>query len=198
MTLGIINRSVDDLNEGVKSMAQQMKMKFDKYWKNFNNVNVLIFIALLLDPRHKLRYVEWIVRCSYNPSDSYDLCQRIKSTLTSLFDFYASLHSSSTQTSSCSFNPYSSGLDGDGEIRKLKGTNLRKDYVTEIELNDTSETTTELDRYLGDKRVHDNDSFDILAWWSVQTNNYPILMSMTRDILAISVSTVASESAFST
>ncbi|KAK9040451.1 hypothetical protein V6N11_015610 [Hibiscus sabdariffa] len=94
--------------------------------------------------RHKLRYVEWIVRRSYDASDSYDLCHRIKSTLTSLFDFYASLHPSSTQTRSCSFNPYSSGLDGDGEIRKLKGTNLRNDYVTEIELNDTSETTTEL------------------------------------------------------
>ncbi|KAL4282107.1 hypothetical protein GQ457_03G007700 [Hibiscus cannabinus] len=180
------------------SMARQMKLKFDKYWKNVNNVNVLMFIALLLDPRHKLRYVEWIIRCSYDPSDSYDLCHRIKSTLASLFDFYASSHPSSTQTRSSSFNPYSSAHDGEGEIRKLKGTNLRKDYVTEIELNDTSETTTELDRYLGDKCVRDNDSFDILAWWSVQTNNYPILMSMARDILAIPVSTVASESAFST
>ncbi|KAL4281262.1 hypothetical protein GQ457_03G008280 [Hibiscus cannabinus] len=193
-----INRSVDDLNDGVKSMARQMKLKFDKYWKNVNNVNVLMFIALLLDPRHKLRYVEWIIRRSYDPSDSYDLCHRIKSTLASLFDFYASSHPSSTQTRSSSFNPYSSAHDGEGEIRKLKGTNLRKDYVTEIELNDTSETTTELDRYLGDKCVRDNDSFDILAWWSVQTNNYPILMSMARDILAIPVSTVASESAFST
>ncbi|KAK8534071.1 hypothetical protein V6N12_047468 [Hibiscus sabdariffa] len=26
-----INRSIDDLNDGVKSMARQMKMKFDKY-----------------------------------------------------------------------------------------------------------------------------------------------------------------------
>ncbi|KAL4324581.1 hypothetical protein GQ457_11G021390 [Hibiscus cannabinus] len=193
-----INRSVDDINDGVKSMARQMKMKFDKYWKNVNNVNVLIFIALLLDPRHKLRYVEWIVRRSYDPSDSYDLSQRIKSTLTSLFDFFASLHPSSNQTRSCSFNPYSSGLDGDGEIRKLKGTNLRKDYVTEIELNDTYKTTIELDRYLGDKYVRDNNSFDILAWWFVQTNKYTILMSMSHDILAITVSTVASESAFST
>ncbi|KAK8973439.1 hypothetical protein V6N11_064683 [Hibiscus sabdariffa] len=85
-----INRSVDDLNDGVKSMARQMKLKFDK---------------------HKLRYVEWIIRRSYDPSDSYDLCHRIKSTLASLFDFYASSHPSSTQTRSSSFNPYSSAHD---------------------------------------------------------------------------------------
>ncbi|KAK8490645.1 hypothetical protein V6N11_038103 [Hibiscus sabdariffa] len=48
--------------------------------------------------RNKLRYVEWIIRRSYDPSDSYDLCHRIKSTLAPLFDFYASSHPSSTQT----------------------------------------------------------------------------------------------------
>ncbi|KAL4367339.1 hypothetical protein GQ457_05G015320 [Hibiscus cannabinus] len=95
-------------------------------------------------------------------------------------------------------NRYVDDLNGGvKKIRKLKGTNLRKDYETEIESNNTSETTTELDIYLGDKCVRDNDSFDILAWWSVQTNNYPILMSMARDILAISVCTVVSESTFS-
>ncbi|KAK8553176.1 hypothetical protein V6N13_089390 [Hibiscus sabdariffa] len=80
---------------------------------------------------------------------------------------------------------------GDGGIRKLKGTNLRKDFVTEIELFDTSETTN-LDKYLGDKCVCEIDDFDILSWWSMQTMNYPILMRMARDVLAISVSIVVS------
>jgi hypothetical protein len=40
--------------------------------------------------------------------------------------------------------------------------------------------------------------FDILNWWKVNSNKYPILGQMARDILAIPVSTVASESAFST
>ncbi|KAE8702536.1 hypothetical protein F3Y22_tig00110482pilonHSYRG00275 [Hibiscus syriacus] len=97
-----------------------------------------------------------------------DLNNRLKNTLTSLFDYYASLHPSSTQMRSYSLGPNSSGLHGgEREIRKLKGTNLRKDYVTKVELNDTSETTTELDKYLGDKYVRDNDNFDILDWWLV-------------------------------
>ncbi|KAL4290103.1 hypothetical protein GQ457_14G015540 [Hibiscus cannabinus] len=189
-----INRYIDDSNVGLKSMARQMKMKFDKYWENVNNVNVLMFIALVIDPRHKLRYVEWIVRRSYDPKKSFSLCHRIKETLTSLFEFYASSQPPASQMKSSSME--SSG-HGDGGIRKLKGTNLRKDVVNEVELFDTSETT-ELDKYLGDKCVRETDDFDILSWWSMQTMNYPILMRIARDILTIPGCTVASESAFST
>ncbi|KAK9026593.1 hypothetical protein V6N11_039428 [Hibiscus sabdariffa] len=88
--------------------------------------------------RHKLRYVEWIVRRSYDPNNSFVLCQRIKDTLTSLFDLYASSQPSAPQMKSRSMNDAG---HGDGGIRKLKGTNLRKDFVTEVELFDTSETT---------------------------------------------------------
>ena len=41
-------------------------------------------------------------------------------------------------------------------------------------------------------------SYDILDWWKLIASNYPILSKMARDILAIPISTVASESAFST
>ncbi|KAE8712955.1 hypothetical protein F3Y22_tig00110221pilonHSYRG00355 [Hibiscus syriacus] len=54
----LINRYLDESNVGLKSISRQMKMKFDKCWENVNNVNVLMFITLVLDPRHKLRYVE--------------------------------------------------------------------------------------------------------------------------------------------
>ncbi|KAE8719029.1 hypothetical protein F3Y22_tig00109980pilonHSYRG00095 [Hibiscus syriacus] len=111
----------------------------------------------VLDPRHKLRYVEWIVRRSYDPSSSFELCQRIKDTLTSLFDFYASSQPAAPQMNYCSMESSAHGGVG---IRKLKGTNLRKDFVNEVELFDTSETT-ELDKYLGDKCVRGRvlDSF---------------------------------------
>ena len=40
--------------------------------------------------------------------------------------------------------------------------------------------------------------FDILSWWKNNQGKYPILAKIARDFLAIPVSTVASESAFST
>ena len=40
-------------------------------------------------------------------------------------------------------------------------------------------------------------TFDILAWWKAHKEEYPILGQLARDVLAMQVSTVASESAFS-
>ncbi|KAK8561892.1 hypothetical protein V6N12_048948 [Hibiscus sabdariffa] len=104
-----INHYVDDLqlSDGLRSMAHQMKLKFDKYWVNVNNLNVLMFISLVLGLRHKLRYVEWIIRRSYDPTNAFVLCQQIKDVLKKLFDFYVSTHPSSTQKTSCTGYPNS-------------------------------------------------------------------------------------------
>ncbi|WVZ51493.1 hypothetical protein U9M48_002637 [Paspalum notatum var. saurae] len=57
----------------------------------------------------------------------------------------------------------------------------------------------ELDRYLEDELVtFTTESFQILDCWKVTGTRYPTLRKIARDILAIPVSTVASESAFST
>jgi len=61
------------------------------------------------------------------------------------------------------------------------------------------ESKSELDRYLGeDEEVNNSSSFDLLLWWKMNSPRFPILAQMARDILAIPISTVASESAFST
>src|SRR6185369_13955214 len=44
----------------------------------------------------------------------------------------------------------------------------------------------------------DCKKFDILTWWKGQSTRFPILSSLARDVLAIPISTVASEPAFST
>ena len=54
--------SVD--NEGMRKMATNMMAKYDKYYGNIDNINILVFVAVLLDPRHKWNYVDWIVRAS--------------------------------------------------------------------------------------------------------------------------------------
>lgn len=41
------------------------------------------------------------------------------------------------------------------------------------------------------------NTFDILLWWKDNADVYPVLSLLARDVLAMQVSTVASESAFS-
>jgi len=63
----------------------------------------------------------------------------------------------------------------------------------------SNQVTGELDRYYrADLFPCDDDSFDILHWWKMHAPKYPILTSMARDVLAVTASTVAAESAFST
>jgi hypothetical protein len=58
---------------------------------------------------------------------------------------------------------------------------------------------SELDRYLEDDYVPaTKENFNVLDWWKVAGTRYPTLRMIARDIYAIPVSTVASESAFST
>ena len=58
----------------------------------------------------------------------------------------------------------------------------------------------ELDHYLDEETLpyHENDYFDVLGWWKLEGTRYPTLRQIARDILAIPITTVASESAFST
>ena len=56
----------------------------------------------------------------------------------------------------------------------------------------------ELDHYLEDDVLLWFDDFDILVWWKQNGLKYPILQTIVRDVIAIPVSTVASESAFNT
>ncbi|KAL6519240.1 hypothetical protein OROGR_018560 [Orobanche gracilis] len=75
---------------------------------------------------------------------------------------------------------------------------LSSQFASYLEEKQSSAKKTEFDRYKEANCVKECASFDVLYWWSKNSSDYPILASMARDILAIPVSTVASESTFST
>lgn len=62
----------------------------------------------------------------------------------------------------------------------------------------TKHIKSELDYYLEESIILRFEDFDILCWWKTNGSKYPTLQAIARDVLAILVSTVASESAFST
>ncbi|KAH9768573.1 hypothetical protein KPL71_011654 [Citrus sinensis] len=69
------------------------------------------------------------------------------------------------------------------------------DYVNN---GDCAVVADELDSYLDEKVIPRMEDFNILSWWKTNANRYPTLARIARDILAIPITTVASESAFST
>ncbi|KAL5702925.1 hypothetical protein ACHQM5_028084 [Ranunculus cassubicifolius] len=78
---------------------------------------------------------------------------------------------------------------------------MMDEWEKELEASADVVLSHEVDRYLLD-RLEQNDkkaTFDILNWWKHKgKSSYPTLALIAKDVLAIQVSTVASESAFST
>ncbi|KAK4411769.1 putative AC transposase [Sesamum angolense] len=58
---------------------------------------------------------------------------------------------------------------------------------------------SELDSYLNEEiEIDESPSFSITEWWKLHTPRFPILARLARDVLVMPISTVASESVFST
>ena len=62
--------------------------------------------------------------------------------------------------------------------------------------SDLNNSKSELDLYL-EERKYKQAEMDILEYWQKNSTRYPILSLMSRDILSIPITTVASESTFS-
>jgi hypothetical protein len=75
---------------------------------------------------------------------------------------------------------------------------FRKMFFQHVEEEDDLVCKSEFDRYSLEECEKIIKYFDILGWWKVNGIKYPILAKIVRDVLAIPISTVASESAFST
>ena len=60
--------------------------------------------------------------------------------------------------------------------------------------------SNEIDKYLVEncESRRGDVKFEILGWWKANSDRYQVLSKLARDVLAVPISTVASESAFST
>jgi hAT family C-terminal dimerisation region len=76
---------------------------------------------------------------------------------------------------------------------------VKSQFKRHLMEEESVESKSEVAKYLAEPCDSGDDKcFDILAWWKVNASRYPILSLMAKDVLAMSVSTVPSESAFST
>lgn len=51
----IINSRNDDT---LTNLAKKEKIKYDRYWENYDDINYLLFVCVVLDPMCKLKYVQ--------------------------------------------------------------------------------------------------------------------------------------------
>ncbi|XP_010490052.1 PREDICTED: zinc finger BED domain-containing protein RICESLEEPER 2-like [Camelina sativa] len=193
----------------LKTEAMMMRSKFEKYCDGLLNMNPLVIIASVFDPRNKMQFAGLCFDKLYRKDsvESTHLRSSIKGVMKKLYAEYVmklSLSESGVPTTAgvgtdlvVSANDLFDLSDEDGYERM---DTLYSEMVAEIT---NEECSSELDIYLLEKPVPRTPSalgldFDVLSWWGRNSSKFPVLSELARDILAVQVSSVASESAFST
>ncbi|KAL5864135.1 hypothetical protein ACOSQ3_001649 [Xanthoceras sorbifolium] len=76
-------------NDSVLSeMISCMKLKFDKYWGKIEDVNKLLIIALVLDPRYKLDYVKFCFGDMFDDKKTEEMTCNVRELLIQLYQSY--------------------------------------------------------------------------------------------------------------
>ena len=121
--------------------------------------------------------------------------KRVKKTLEDMYEYHKTYFPSNTEESSQPLEMGTTGFGIEADAFQLYASRKRK-HLKEVH---TMENKSEVEKYLQEALVDmDDEKFDLLSWWNVHSSRFKILSLIARDVLAIPVSTVASESAFST
>jgi hypothetical protein len=177
-------------SDTIRNMAGDMIVKFDKYWGLINGV---MAIGAVLDPRYKMQLLNYFFPLIYGSDSSKEL-QKVKKMCEDLiFEYQASDNMVSSECSA-------STLD----CPSVEKQAWEQGYMKYVMENASTNGKSEFVSYLEDGILVNKENnellkdFDILGWWKQNGVKYPTLQKIARDFLAIPISTVASESAFST
>ena len=149
-----------------KAMACLMKKKYDKCWGNIMITNMLIYVAVILDPHTKWLLVELTLIDTYGTEEGSILCADVKKFIHELFDEYRTKYSPQDyepmQTSDDSFIPIDlsedEGVLGSNYLQSIRERSERLEGSSEYD-------KSKLDRYLTDRLGPTEKGMDALAWW---------------------------------
>ncbi|KAL4313269.1 hypothetical protein GQ457_01G015440 [Hibiscus cannabinus] len=185
--LDVKSESLDDF---VKSMVANMKERFTKYW---GECNLLMAIGTVMDPRLKMRAVE-IAFPKMFPSDLVrENIGKVKDIIYQLFVEYLRIYSSTCnveESGECAFPTHGGDVTSSGLSELLQDVFSGETSIPRVK--------NELDLYLDEGCIFSQDvKFDAITWWREKSNKFRILSKMAVTILAVPITTVASEATLS-
>ncbi|XP_012827648.1 PREDICTED: zinc finger BED domain-containing protein RICESLEEPER 2-like [Erythranthe guttata] len=184
-----------DSDAFIKDMTAKMKIKFDKYW---GESNLLMSVAAVLDPRCKMRALQFCFPKLYSPQQVKEETARVRQTLNELYSEYVSMYNIEHSSGQV---PRDDGLQSEQSknSESLCGWSEYATFLRSVE--SIQPQKSELDMYLqencymSDKQ--NGRELNVLEWWRIHELKYRILSIMANDILAIPITSVAFEASFS-
>ncbi|XP_031251250.1 zinc finger BED domain-containing protein RICESLEEPER 2-like [Pistacia vera] len=198
-----LNDWENDPNPCLHSMSKKMREKFDKYYGSLDKANVMVLVATVLDPRYKMIYVSWCYKKIYgNDLAKVEMMTtNLRDVLERLFGVYDRLVSHVERgQASISFPPMGTNQSSVGVVASdatVKYHPFKDAFLEEMDVGVVDDNKSELEQYLEEKCEPMKCELSVLDWWKANKGKYKVLSHMARDVFAISVSTIASELAFS-
>jgi hypothetical protein len=175
----------------IEEMCVRMKDKFNKYW---SDVHGLMAVAAVLDPRYKLHLLTaLLLKIHGSETAAMESVNKVKDLLYTLVLEYQDTVEDVATTDGAQTRPRAAT-----QIDDEDWMDTFDDYMSKQPVVTSTYVRTELDLFLEEPLVSRTQKLDIIQWWQVAGLKYPTLRKIARDVLAIPVTTVASESAFST
>jgi hypothetical protein len=193
----------------LKNLAAVMRIKFEKYWgRDFDeanqpiprrnkdyDINLGIIIATMLDLRGKAEYLEFFYEKTCKNIDQVHSSVNVALGWMKKYFLEYEQHLRRVSASSTTYSSVGNSSVGSPVLAKRQ---LGSEFANfKSSRRKTRAPKSELDIYFEEECVEDIENFDILAWWKAHAEKFPILSVVARDFLAIPLSTVPSESAFS-
>lgn len=186
-----MSRAVMNEDPFIGNLTKPMQEKIDKYWRD---CNLILALAVVMDPRFKMKLVEFSFTKIYGDG-AHEYVKIVDEGIHELFHEYASLPL-----------PLTPAYAEDGSQTKREGSpggTLLSDHgLTDFDVyimeTSSQQMKCELDQYLEESLLPRVSDFDVLGWWKLNKIKYPTLSKMARDILAVPVSSVPADSVFDT
>ena len=154
-------------------------------------------MAVVLDPRKKLRFLKFSFSEIYGNEVADEMVELVRGSLVKLYDYYSYVDSPNVQVPSGSERTH---IEGESISCRNPYAMVNSRFEHFLEAKQSIGYSNEIDKYLAEncESRKGDVKFEILGWWKANSNRYQVLSKLARDVLAVPVSTVASESAFST
>jgi hypothetical protein len=163
-------------------------------------------IATVLDPRYKMKLINFCFPLIYHDFEYPQHMENVMFILHELFEVYVTAHNFSVLKQSASEQAAIILQSvSTPNVNRVSTTRSRYwDHVRTIDVIRPLKLDLDIylkeDVYIGEKDASGEDidtEFEALAWWKFNALKYQTLFKMAKDILAIPITTVASESSFS-
>ncbi|XP_074324123.1 zinc finger BED domain-containing protein RICESLEEPER 3-like [Apium graveolens] len=173
-------------------MANKMIDKYKKYW---DDSHTFLAVVVVLDPRYKVTLIKNYYM-KLHGKHGLEMVEKVKNHCCDLLTIYESKLKKKIDVEPTISSRSPPTYLSRGVYHSLSDYEV---FLDQEKKGKTSYVKSELDNYLEEEQLpRRSEEFDILAWWKTNGLKYTTLQAIAKDVLVVPMSTVASESTFST